>query len=208
MVGEIRLIAGATSGGLPPSQWLLLNGDVFTNAAYPDLRNVIGTAFGGSGSDFAVPDLRGSAGAGAGEAIGTIPFAGRVGSPNLSISIAQMAAHTHSFFPFTTLTVTKTADTNDGVCDAVDCSLREALTVAAGDGILGNIIFNIPASSAGCGGTDCTERGAAAELCCHEMSSLVGLHCDGQMLGIFVSIMKGLSQTPTALPYFCNICST
>ncbi len=28
------------------------------------------------------------------------------------------------------LTVTKTADTNDGVCDA-DCSLREAISVAA-----------------------------------------------------------------------------
>ena len=30
-----------------------------------------------------------------------------------------------------TLTVTKTADTNDGVCDAADCSLREAIAAAA-----------------------------------------------------------------------------
>ena len=30
-----------------------------------------------------------------------------------------------------TLTVTKTGDTNDGICDAADCSLREAIAVAA-----------------------------------------------------------------------------
>ena len=54
-----------------------------------------------------------------------------------------------------TLVVTKTADTNDGVCDA-DCSLREALAVAASDGLPGTIVFNIPANSAGCVGTDCT----------------------------------------------------
>ncbi|MBI1764572.1 MAG: VCBS repeat-containing protein [Acidobacteria bacterium] len=40
------------------------------------------------------------------------------------------------------LTVTKTADTNDGVCDA-DCSLREALAAAAaGDGIAFAALFN------------------------------------------------------------------
>ena len=55
----------------------------------------------------------------------------------------------------TTLTVTKTADTNDGVCNA-DCSLREALAAAASDGVPDLILFNIPANSAGCTGTNCT----------------------------------------------------
>ena len=58
--------------------------------------------------------------------------------------------------PIITLTVNKTADTNDGVCDAADCSLREALAVAGSDGANDTIIFNIPANSAGCVGTDCT----------------------------------------------------
>lgn len=41
-----------------------------------------------------------------------------------------------------TLTVTKTADTNDGVCDA-DCSLREAVAAAsAGDAINFSSLFN------------------------------------------------------------------
>ncbi|MBX7148671.1 FG-GAP-like repeat-containing protein [bacterium] len=49
----------------------------------------------------------------------------------------------------TTYTVSKTADTNDGTCDA-DCSLREAITAANGDGN-DTIDFNI----SGCGGV-CT----------------------------------------------------
>ncbi len=53
------------------------------------------------------------------------------------------------------LTVTKAADTNDGVCDA-DCSLREALAVAGSDNAPDIVTFNIPANSAGCVGTNCT----------------------------------------------------
>jgi CSLREA domain-containing protein len=42
------------------------------------------------------------------------------------------------------LTVTKTADTNDGVCDA-DCSLREAVaTAATGDTVVFSKLFNSP----------------------------------------------------------------
>lgn len=41
-----------------------------------------------------------------------------------------------------TFTVTKTADTNDGVCDA-DCSLREAITAANNNPGLDTIAFNI-----------------------------------------------------------------
>lgn len=52
-----------------------------------------------------------------------------------------------------TLTVTKTADTNDGSCDA-DCSLREAIDVSnISVGNLDTIAFNIPpASDPGCDG--------------------------------------------------------
>jgi hypothetical protein len=44
-----------------------------------------------------------------------------------------------------TLTVTKTQDTNDGICDAADCSLREGTVAAAsGDTIVFSEIFNSP----------------------------------------------------------------
>lgn len=45
-----------------------------------------------------------------------------------------------------TLTVTKTADTNDGTCDSADCSLREAIAIAAsGDTIVfASPLFDTP----------------------------------------------------------------
>ena len=61
----------------------------------------------------------------------------------------------------TTLLVTKTADTNDGVCDA-DCSLREALAVAGSDGVVSNVRFNIPATDPGCSGGQCSVALTAA----------------------------------------------
>src|SRR5512140_1404504 len=43
-----------------------------------------------------------------------------------------------------TLVVTKTEDTNDGVCDA-DCSLREAISATAmGDTVVFSTLFNTP----------------------------------------------------------------
>lgn len=47
-----------------------------------------------------------------------------------------------------TLTVTKTADTNDGTCDS-DCSLREALDVASSNGQADTIEFNLAESDPG-----------------------------------------------------------
>ena len=52
--------------------------------------------------------------------------------------------------------VTKTADTNDGVCDA-DCSLREAVTATEGNVTADIIMFDIPAGDAGCtAANECT----------------------------------------------------
>jgi CSLREA domain-containing protein len=53
------------------------------------------------------------------------------------------------------LTVTKTADTNDGVCDA-DCSLREAIAAANGTSANDQIIFAIPPTDANCPNGVCT----------------------------------------------------
>ncbi len=44
-----------------------------------------------------------------------------------------------------TLTITKTDDTNDGSCDAADCSLREAVLAASPDDTIGfSALFNSP----------------------------------------------------------------
>lgn len=55
----------------------------------------------------------------------------------LHINVAAVAA--------ATFTVTKTADTNDGTCDA-DCSLREAVAAANANSGADTIEFNIPTS--------------------------------------------------------------
>ncbi|MBK9107262.1 MAG: gliding motility-associated C-terminal domain-containing protein [Saprospiraceae bacterium] len=41
-------------------------------------------------------------------------------------------------------TVNNNSDTDDGTCDAVHCSLREAINAAEADGVTSTILFNIP----------------------------------------------------------------
>jgi CSLREA domain-containing protein len=54
----------------------------------------------------------------------------------LALVLALMLPWAGSVHAATNWTVTKTDDTNDGICDAADCSLREAIAVAvAGDTI-------------------------------------------------------------------------
>ncbi len=52
----------------------------------------------------------------------------------LTLMLALMLPRAGTVHATANLTVTKTADTNDGVCDA-DCSLREAIGATAGDTI-------------------------------------------------------------------------
>lgn len=57
MCGEIKTYAGATE----PSGWVFCDGSVYdgTDSTYEKLFNVIGVNYGGSGTNFAVPDMRG-----------------------------------------------------------------------------------------------------------------------------------------------------
>lgn len=54
-VGSLQAYAGASA----PTGWLLCDGTSYTTAAYPELYSVLGYTYGGSGSNFSVPDLRG-----------------------------------------------------------------------------------------------------------------------------------------------------
>ena len=55
-IGAIEAFAGSN----PPSGWLICDGKVISKDTYPDLFNVIGYTYGGSGTAFQVPDLRGN----------------------------------------------------------------------------------------------------------------------------------------------------
>src|SRR5258708_27065009 len=65
----------------------------------------------------------------AGPALGNV-FSNVVSTPTSTPTATATASGTP-----TTLTVTKLADTNDGVCDS-DCSLREAVSVSPADSII------------------------------------------------------------------------
>lgn len=87
------------------------------------------------------------------------------------ISSAGKDSPTRSLTPSATFVVTKTADTNDGVCDG-DCSIREALSAANADPALDTIVFNIPANDAGCTAGVCVIRLTSGELSIAAGSSL------------------------------------
>ena len=106
-----------------PSGWLLCSGQTVDKTTYWELFAVIGTTFGGSGSGFAVPDLRGrfplgadnmggtsadrvtaaaadTIGSGAGVETTSYTPAGTNSAPDTggtAISTSQMPAHTHTY---------------------------------------------------------------------------------------------------------------
>jgi CSLREA domain-containing protein len=87
------------------------------------------------------------------------------GNPNTA-SISRDNTITYNGFAVSsTLVVTKTADTNDGACNA-DCSLREAMTAANTNPGADTIAFNIPTSDPG--------RNATTGVYTISVSSLLG----------------------------------
>ncbi len=70
------------------------------------------------------------------------------GTAACDLGAYELGPWTETEGSFTSLVVTHTADTDDGVCDA-DCSLREALAVATADAGAETITFVIPTSDLG-----------------------------------------------------------
>lgn len=81
-----------------PSGWLTCDGTTYTSSDYPDLFAAIGQTFGGSGSTFKVPDLRGRApiGVGTGSGLTTRSLGGTVGTETHTLTESQMPSHNHS----------------------------------------------------------------------------------------------------------------
>ena len=99
------------AGSSAPTGFLLCDGSSVSQSTYADLFAVIGTTYGGSGSNFNLPDLRGRVVAGqdnmGGSAAGELTnTSGGVdgdqlgasgGSQTHTLTTAQLASHTHSF---------------------------------------------------------------------------------------------------------------
>ena len=66
--GTMTMFAGSSA----PAGYLLCDGTMYSTAAYPDLFAVIGYTYGGSGSTFNVPDMRGRFGEGVSSGVSNI----------------------------------------------------------------------------------------------------------------------------------------
>ncbi|MFG6489717.1 phage tail protein [Roseateles sp. BYS78W] len=99
-VGEIRLFAGNFS----PVGWMLCQGQLLPISEFETLFNLIGTIYGGDGQNsFQLPDLRGRVpvhqGQGTGLSTRTIGEVG--GAETVTLSAAQLPAHTHTLLAST-----------------------------------------------------------------------------------------------------------
>jgi microcystin-dependent protein len=144
--------AGATA----PSGYLLCDGSNYSTTTYAALFAAIGYAWGGSGTSFNVPDMRGrvSIGAGSGTGLTNRTLAAVNGEENhvLVSSETPLAAHTHTFtVPSSTFTVpSSTGTTSTGSSSSV--SLNTSTGYSTGTGTTG----------AGSTGTTTTQAGTGS----------------------------------------------
>jgi hypothetical protein len=98
LIGQIGLFAGTFA----PSGWAFCDGGLLSIGQNSALFSILGTQYGGNGiTTFALPDLDGSLAVGAGEAPGLMQWVNgqRVGSENMSLTQAELPAHTHAYVP-------------------------------------------------------------------------------------------------------------
>lgn len=94
-LGEIR----AFGGNFAPVGWNMCDGSLLQISEYNALYALIGTTYGGDGNTtFAVPDLRGRSLLSQGRAPSgtTYVLAQKAGTETITLTTAQMPAHTHS----------------------------------------------------------------------------------------------------------------
>jgi len=93
-VGMIKLFAG----NYAPQGWALCNGQLLLPHRYQNLFSVIGTIYGGDGTQsFALPDLRGRVplGVGAGQDLTSYKEGEKGGAENAKVELKNMPAHKH-----------------------------------------------------------------------------------------------------------------
>lgn len=90
-IGSVMPFAGPLTN--IPVGWLPCTGNTVSKTNYPDLYNVIGQSWGGSGTDFLLPDMRGEFLRGADNGRGVDPTAGR--GPGSTQGYA-LSKHTHN----------------------------------------------------------------------------------------------------------------
>lgn len=93
-LGQISLFAG----NFAPENWLPCDGRSLNTNDYSQLYALIGNTYGGSGTQFNLPDLRGRTpiSQGTGPKLTPRILAQAVGSPFVTLATPEMPAHTHA----------------------------------------------------------------------------------------------------------------
>lgn len=105
-IGEIRMFAG----NFAPAGWMFCNGQLLPIAENQALFNLIGTTYGGDGvTTFALPDLRGRVPVHQGSGV---VFAEAGGTEAVTITVAQIPAHSHPMLASTDNATTANAGGN------------------------------------------------------------------------------------------------
>jgi microcystin-dependent protein len=113
-VGEIRIFAG----NYAPYGWMFCEGQVLPIDGNETLYNLIGTTYGGNGqTTFLLPDLRGRLPIHQG---GGFVMGQPGGVEQVTLTIAQMAAHNHSFAAYTAAGNAATPLNNVAAASATD----------------------------------------------------------------------------------------
>lgn len=100
-------------GNFAPRGWLFCDGSLQPISQYEALYSLIGTTYGGDGqTTFALPDLRGriAVGAGQGPGLNAINLGEMAGTENVTLTLAQMPAHSHGM----SASVASTSSNADG----------------------------------------------------------------------------------------------
>lgn len=94
-IGIVKLFAG----NFAPRGWAFCDGSLLSISQNTALFSIIGTTYGGNGqTTFALPDLRGrmAVGAGNGPGLTSIVPGQLAGTNNVTLTTAQLPAHSHS----------------------------------------------------------------------------------------------------------------
>jgi microcystin-dependent protein len=94
-IAEIRLFAG----NFAPRNWAFCQGQTISISQNTALFSLLGTNYGGNGqTTFQLPNLAGrtAVGTGTGPGLSNIPLGQMAGTETVTLSAAQMPAHTHT----------------------------------------------------------------------------------------------------------------
>ncbi len=115
--GEIRLFAGSYA----PQNWHICDGSLLQIQQYQALFTLLGTTYGGNGTtDFALPDLRGRVpvGMGQGPSLTNRVIGQKSGTSTVTVTQAQMPAHTHAFNASSTTATAQTLTNGAGLASS------------------------------------------------------------------------------------------